>query len=409
MKQCLYDLSLNDLSSWLREREEKPFRAKQILEWAYGKNAPSFAAMTNLPAALREALDEAFSIGPIEPAATSTGRDATKLLLPMPGGGEVECVRIHMGGTYTACLSSQVGCAVGCAFCATGQMRCERSLDSAEIIQQFVTLRGLGEPISNVVFMGMGEPFHNYSNVVAAVRRLVDRQAFGMSPSRITVSTAGVAPMIRRYAQEGLATELAVSLNAPDDALRRRLMPGVARWPIADILSACAEFSKAHGGQPVTFAYVLIDGVNDDLDHAKALGELLAGQPHHLNVIPLNPVAHTTMKAPERDRTWAFVHHCHRYRLNVSLRRSKGAESDAACGQLRTNTRLETPEGAPSITEEEALHDHQPGRNPRRDSRTPKTDGSRGGGGAGQRGRSGQDRSRPRHRGGGAGRRPRRD
>lgn len=340
--RSLYELTLDDLVAWFAARGEPRFRARQVFEWAYRRNATDFYEMTNLPRELRSALAETFSLGPPPVEAVTEGGGTAKLLLALPAGGRVECVRIRMGAAYTACLSTQVGCAIRCAFCATGQTGCERNLSVGEIIAQLIALRALpsgqGDDlprVSNVVFMGMGEPFHNYEATVAAVRTLAHKRAFGMSPSRITVATAGVAPMIRRYAKDGLATELAVSLNAPDDDLRRRLMPGVARWPLEEVLAACREFSAATGGQPVTFTYVLIEGVNDLLDHARALAQLLRRQPHHLNIIPLNPVHHTDLRAPGRERTNAFVHHCRKFGLNVSLRHSKGAQIDAACGQLR--------------------------------------------------------------------------
>ena len=339
MMRCLHDLAFDDLLAWLKDRGEPSFRARQIFDWAYAKNADTFARMTELPKALRDGLGGAFTIGPLSPAATVDDAETTKLLLAMPGGGQIECVRIAMGRTYTACLSTQVGCAVGCTFCATGQMGCQRNLSSGEIVRQLVTIRAMGGQVSNVVFMGMGEPFHNYDAVVSAVRLMVDKHAFGMSPSRITVSTAGPPRGVRKYAHEGLGTELAVSLNAPDDKLRARLMPGASSWSLADITAACKEFSEATGGQPVTFAYVLIDGVNDLLDHARELSRLLRRQPHHLNVIPLNPVAGTGFRAPPKARASAFVHHCRQFGLNASLRRSKGSDINAACGQLKTRTR----------------------------------------------------------------------
>ena len=314
--RSLYELTFDDLAAWFAERGQPHFRARQVFEWAYRRNAARFDEMTNLPRDLRAVLDESFSIGPPPVEAVTEGGETAKLLLTLPAGGQVECVRIRMGGAHTACLSTQVGCAVRCAFCATGRRGRERDLSVGEIISQMIALRALpagdaAEPprVSNVVFMGMGEPFHNYDATVAAVRMLSDKHAFGMSPSRITVATAGVARMISRYANEGLATELAVSLNAPDDDLRRRLMPGVARWPLEEVLAACREFTEAQGGRPVTFTYVLIEGVTDLLDHARALARLLRRQPHHVNIIPLNPVGHTDLRAPTKDRTNAFVHH----------------------------------------------------------------------------------------------------
>jgi len=330
-----YELDLPDLATWLKQRKQPAYRARQVFAWAYQRSARSFADMTDLPRDLREELAAGFRCGPLPTRAVSESEETTKLLLELADGQCVECVRISMDGSYTACVSSQVGCAVKCAFCATGQFKLQRSLTAGEIIQQVVTLSSLGERVRNVVFMGMGEPFHNYANVVKTVRRLILPEAFGMSPRRITISTSGVVPAIHRYAEEGLATELAVSLNASTDEQRRELMPGAAKHSLAQLLEACRHFSEAHGGRPVTFAYVLIADVNDSFDDAERLGKLLKGSPHHLNVIPFNEVAHARFKPPVYPRVRAFLQACKRHGLNVSLRHSKGGDIDAACGQLR--------------------------------------------------------------------------
>jgi 23S rRNA (adenine2503-C2)-methyltransferase len=334
-RQLFYELDLQDVTEWLRDHKQPAYRGKQIMAWAYERSADSFSDMTDLPAALREALPLDFDLGPIPPEAVTEGPETTKLLLKMDDGALVECVRIKMEDAYTACVSSQVGCAVKCAFCATGQFKCQRSLTAGEIIRQVVSLNTLGERIRNVVFMGMGEPFHNYANVVKAIRRFMSAEAYGMSPRRITVSTSGVVPAIHRYAEEGLPTELAVSLNASSDAQRKALMPGAARWNLAQLLEACRHYSEAHNARPVTFAYVLLADVNDSFDDAERLGRLLKGQPHHLNIIPFNEVSHTDFQPPAYPRTVAFIEACRRHRLNVSLRHSKGGDIDAACGQLR--------------------------------------------------------------------------
>lgn len=330
-----YELNLPDLQTWLKARKQPAYRAKQIFEWAYQQSARSFADMTNLPQDLREALAAEFEIGPIEPEAVSRNEDTVKLLLKLPDGGLIECVYISMGDSRTGCVSSQVGCAVRCAFCATGQSKMCRSLTVGEIVRQVISLNQLGDRVRNVVFMGMGEPFHNYANVVGAVRRLIAPEAFGISPRRITISTSGIVPAIHKYAEEGLNTELAVSLNASTNDQRRVLMPGAAKWPLAALLEACKHFSESHKGQPVTFAYVLLDGVNDDFEDAERLGKLLKNQPHHLNLIPFNEVDHARFKAPAKVRVRAFLEACRRHRLNVSMRHSKGGDIDAACGQLR--------------------------------------------------------------------------
>jgi 23S rRNA (adenine2503-C2)-methyltransferase len=362
MPKLIYDLTPEDLAAWLARHGQPGFRLGQIAGWVYASDAPSFEHMTNLPAGLRAELAQDFTLGAPPAVARTQSADSLKLLLELPDGSRVECVRIRMGRTHTACLSTQVGCTVGCVFCATGQGRCQRSLTAGEIIQQLAALRALTRaerghhddpaqpPISNVVFMGMGEPFMNYEHTVASVRCMVDRNAYAMSPSRITVSTAGIPPMIRRYATEGLATELAVSLNAPNDALRARIMPGVSRWSLSELLAACREFSGSQSGQPVTFAYVLVEGLNDDLDHAIELAKLLRRQPHHLNLIPLNPVSHGNWKAPGKARISAFLQLAREHGLNASVRHSKGGDIDAACGQLRGRA----PEAAPAEPEPEA-------------------------------------------------------
>ncbi|MEN6305948.1 MAG: 23S rRNA (adenine(2503)-C(2))-methyltransferase RlmN [Armatimonadia bacterium] len=330
-----YELNLPDLQAWLKIRKQPGYRAKQVFEAAYQHLAHTFEDMTALPKDLREALAAEYEIGPAEVESVSRNEDTIKLLVKLRDGGMVECVRIHMEGSYTACISSQVGCAIKCAFCATGRIKECRSLTVGEIVRQVITVNDLGERVRNVVFMGMGEPFHNYANVVAAVQRLISPEAFAMSPRRITISTSGIVPAIHRYAEEGLNTELAVSLNASTDDQRRMLMPGVARWTLTQLLEACAHFSEAHKGQPVTFAYVLLDGVNDDFDDAERLGKLLKHQPHHINLIPFNEVANSRFHAPHKVRVRAFLEACRRHRLNVSVRHSKGGDIDAACGQLR--------------------------------------------------------------------------
>lgn len=333
--RLFYDLPLSQLKQWLATAGQPAYRAAQIFEWAYRKDARDFEAMTNLPKELRAALAEEFAIGPAEPISAAADLDARKLLLPMPGGGEVECVAMEMDGYTTACLSTQVGCAVACAFCASGVGGCDRNLTAGEMLLQLITLRSIEGAIRNVVFMGMGEAFHNYEAVVEAIRRMTDTDAMAMSPSRITVSTCGVVPMIHRYAEEGPRTELAVSLGSAHQDTRDRLMPGVARWDLADLMAACQAFSAARHGQPVTFAYVLLAGINDDAKDIERLKRLLTPQPHHLNLIPYNETPGCEFRAPDEVTIADFYRRCQRAGLNVSVRRSRGQGIAAACGQLR--------------------------------------------------------------------------
>jgi 23S rRNA (adenine2503-C2)-methyltransferase len=331
----LYAMARADLSAWFTERGHPRFRADQVFRWLHANLARCFEEMTDLPAALRQDLAAAFSVGPLDPTAVSEAPDSTKLLLALADGQTVECVRMMTGPqTASLCVSSQVGCSIRCAFCASGCGGLVRNLSAGEIVVQAITLRALVGPARNVVFMGMGEPLHNLDAVLRAIALLTDKAGWGLSPQRIAVATSGVARGIRRLAAEGPAVELALSLNAPSDELRRELMPGV-RDSLAEVLGACDEFSARHGGQPVTFAYVLLRGVNDQPGHAAELAHLLSGRRHHVNLIPYNPVEGLPFERPAKHEAEAFRGRLERAGLNVTLRRSRGQSINAACGQLR--------------------------------------------------------------------------
>ena len=333
--ELFYDVSFNALKRWLEEHDEPGYRTEQIFEWAYQHAVGSFEEMSNLPKDLRAALAEQFTIGPFEPVAVAEDPDAHKMLLAMPDGGEVECVAMRMEGYTSACLSSQVGCAVGCDFCASTIGGCERNLSPGEILLQLISLRAVEGHVRNVVFMGMGEPFFNYEAVCESIDRMTDKRAMGLSPGHITVSTCGVVPAIHRYATEGPKTELAVSLGSADQATRDRLMPGMARWDLGDLMAACYDFSQARKGQPVTFAYVMMAGVNDGYHEVDRLVRLLSAVPHHLNLIPYNAVPECPYIPPNRETLSTFYRRCRDAGLNVSIRHSKGQAIEAACGQLR--------------------------------------------------------------------------
>ncbi len=336
--KLFYDLSLKELKKWLEQHDEPDYRADQLFEWAYQHNAGSFDEMTNLPKDIRAVLGEEFIIGPLEPVAVAEDEDARKLLLEMPAGGEVECVAMRMDGYTSACLSSQIGCAVGCDLCASAIGGCERSLSAGEILLQLISLRAIEGSIRNTVFMGMGEAFYNYEAVCESIQRMTDDRTMGMSASRITVSTAGVVPAIHRYATEGPKTELAVSLGSADQEIRDMLIPGMSRWDLGDLMAACYEFSRVRRGQPVTFAYVMLAGVNDQYHDVDRLARLLGAQPHHLNLIPYNEVPECPYVAPDEETIDTFYRRCRDAGLNVSVRRSRGQAIDAACGQLRRGT-----------------------------------------------------------------------
>ena len=335
-KPSIYEIDEQALIDWLADHGQPRYRARQIRECAFKHRVVSFDEMTTLPKALRKQLAQAFEIGPLPVIGRWEGRDSVKLLLRLRDGLAVECVRMKTRWGETACVSSQVGCAVGCIFCASGALGLERNLTADEIIRQIISLAADGGRITNVVFMGMGEPLHNYEAVVGALRLITSPDAMGISPRHVTVGTAGVVPAIKRLARDApRKVELAVSLGAPTDRIRHRLMPGVAQWTIRELLAACDEWTRLRSGQPVTYAYVLVHGINDSLTQADRLAALLKDRRHHVNLIRMNPVQHADLRPSSKERTIAFARRLEELGINVSIRRSLGRDIRAACGQLR--------------------------------------------------------------------------
>ncbi|MCC5794525.1 MAG: 23S rRNA (adenine(2503)-C(2))-methyltransferase RlmN [Chromatiales bacterium] len=320
---------------------EKPFRARQLMRWLYGRNVLDPVAMTDLSTALRERLAEQadFSLPTIH--AHEASADGTRKWRLAAGGGQlIETVFIPEVARGTLCVSSQVGCALDCAFCATGQQGFNRNLGVAEIIGQvLVARRELGldaegrSPVTNIVFMGMGEPLANFRPVVQACRVLLDDFGFGLSRRRVTVSTSGIVPQLRRLARE-TNVALAVSLHAPDDTLRDRLVPINRRYPIAELLDACWEYVELTNTWTVTFEYVLLAGVNDSPGHADALVGLLGGRPAKVNLIPFNPFPGTRFQRSSPEVVDAFRRRLLGAGLRAITRRTRGDDIAAACGQL---------------------------------------------------------------------------
>ncbi len=334
--QSIYDFSEEELTAWLQERGEPRYRAAQVLEWVYRKRATGFGDMTSLPRDVRRKLADELQIGPLPIVSQREGRDSIKLLVGLEDGERVECVGMKTPWGGTACVSSQVGCPVGCAFCASGAGGLVRNLTTAEIVRQVLALTTRGVKVTNVVFMGMGEPLLNYEAVLGAVHTITSRGRMAIAPRHVTVGTAGVVPMIPRLARDTPAKlELAVSLGAPVDGVRRELVPGVARWPVAELMRACDEWTRLRGGQPVTYAYVLVAGVNDTLKLATQLAALLRTRRHHVNLIRMNPVEHCDLRPSSKEQTLAFARRLEERGINVSLRQSRGRDIEAACGQLR--------------------------------------------------------------------------
>jgi len=336
----LYAHDADALASLLRGWGQPAFRAGQIRDWLYAKGVTDPDQMTNLPRALRERLASEATVGRLAVAAEQESADGTvKRLYRLPEGQVVESVLMrYRDGRRTACISSQAGCAMGCVFCATGQMGFARHLDAGEIFEQAARfaaeLRAEGDRLSNVVLMGMGEPFHNYDAAVQAMRRLM--ADLGIGARRITVSTVGLVPAIRRFAAEGLQVGLAVSLHAADDAERSALMPVNRRYPLDELLAACRDYTEA-SGRRITFEWALIEGTNDDLDTARRLARRLRDVHCHVNLIPLNPTGGYSGRATASPAADAFVAELSARGIPATLRVRRGIDIDAGCGQLKAS------------------------------------------------------------------------
>lgn len=359
-KTDLLGLTLPQLQQWLVERGEPAFRAKQIYNWLFQRLVIDFSAMTNLSLALRTRLEEEASIGPRIVRSEQHSKDdrTRKILLELDDGKLIESVLMlypplgENSARATVCVSSQAGCAYGCTFCATGQMGFDRHLSAGEIVAQVLyfarelraapwTAKGLPgstplERISNIVLMGMGEPLHNYDNVLQALRILNSPDGFNLGARHMTVSTVGLVPAIRKLSQEPLQVNLAISLHAPTDELRSRTMPVNRKYPIKELLDACKDYIAATRRQ-VTFEYVLLAGVNDTPEYAHKLGELLAPleQFAHVNCIPVNATS-ADYRPPSGEAIRAFRHILYEHGVSNSVRAERGDDIAAACGQLRT-------------------------------------------------------------------------
>ncbi len=334
--QALHSLLLEHF----RDRGQPSFRADQVRGWIFQRLAPDFRSMTNLPKTERDALESTFVLGDGELATASRSTDGTvKHLWRLHDGELVESVLIPTSDRLTLCISSQAGCAMGCTFCATGYGGFRRNLTAGEIVAQFrasqrwAESEGMGR-ITNVVFMGMGEPLANRKALFPALTIL--NQGYGMGARRITVSTVGLVPGILELAQRPEQFRLALSLHAPESELRRTLVPLEARFPLPTVLEALKAFDAA-GGKRITFEYTLIRGVNDQLSLAPKLAELAAGLQAFVNLIPFNPIPDQAWVPSQGTRIREFARILEERGVSVAVRESRGRDIDAACGQLRAN------------------------------------------------------------------------
>ncbi|MEQ1565802.1 MAG: 23S rRNA (adenine(2503)-C(2))-methyltransferase RlmN [Myxococcota bacterium] len=333
----VYALDGEGMRRLVRSWGHPAYRGDQIRSWLYERGATAFDQMTDLPKGLRDELAAKARIGVLSEVVEQRSTDGTiKRLYALPDGRRVESVLMpYDDGRRTACISTQAGCAMGCAFCATGQMGFFRHLTADEIFEQALRYANLtradGERLSNVVLMGMGEPFHNYDASLEAIRRLMSD--LGIGARHVTVSTVGLVPQIRRFAREGLQVRLAVSLHAATDEQRAAVMPVNKRYPLAELMSACREYAELTGRR-VTFEWALIAGTNDDPATARRLGELLAGLPAHVNLIPLNPTRGYTGGASSGAAARRFAEVLGEHGVEATVRVRRGIDIDAGCGQL---------------------------------------------------------------------------
>jgi len=339
-KRNIRHLSKDEISQWLQEQGEPRFRAGQVYEWIWLKQAHSFEEMTNLSKALRSRLEESFSLPALSVNTTQVSEDGTiKSRFKTFDGHMVEGVLIPTDSRLTACVSSQIGCSLSCKFCATGYMDRKRNLNFDEIFDEVVLInrqseQSYGRKLSNIVFMGMGEPLLNYKNVLKAIDRISSPDGLGMSPRRITVSTAGVAKMIQQLGDDQVRFKLALSLHAANDAKRNEIMPINESNNIKALISALNYFYKKTGNE-ITFEYILFKDFNDSIKDAEELTKIYRQVPADLvNIIEYNPIDLAMFRKPEEDVTEAFMEHLRRNKVNVHLRRSRGRDIDAACGQL---------------------------------------------------------------------------
>ena len=349
-KPDIRSLSREELTQWFEQNGEKPYRAKQVYEWLWNKNADSFDRMTNLPKDLRKKLAESFSISKAGLQQIRRSADGTlKNAVGLPDGLVVESVVIPSGKRLTVCVSSQVGCSLDCTFCATARLKRMRNLSAGEIVDQVWQAREQAAEyfdgrLTNIVFMGMGEPLLNYDNVMQAIRIMTDPKGLGLSPKRITISTAGIPKMIKRLADEDPGTGLAVSLHSAEDEVRSRLMPVNARTGGLEALAEALQYWYRKTGRKITFEYLILKGINDNDGAIRALIRYASRIPSKVNLIRYNP-ADSFDPYQNADEEWfeKYRNELTRRGITATIRHSAGGDIEAACGQLAGKWETDLP------------------------------------------------------------------
>jgi 23S rRNA (adenine2503-C2)-methyltransferase len=343
------DLPLVQVNQLIESLDEPAYRAKQVRKWVYQNLAQSYDEMTDLPLALRDKLKNKIKLHSLKVTKQQISDDGTvKALFGLNDGNTMEAALMYYdtdrgGERHTVCVSTQVGCALGCPFCATGQQGFIRNLTPGEMLDQVLyfarylhdNAKSGQNRISNVVFMGMGEPLSNYANLWQTIETLNAPDGFGLGARNITISTAGLAPQIKQLAKEKLQVGLAVSLHASDNTLRNKLVPLNRKYPLEELILACREYFRLTGRR-FSFEYALFNGVNDSVGQARALAELVKGLNCHVNLIPANPTGDKAFQPPSYQVTLAFEEELKRLHVNVTLRQRRGQAIDAGCGQLRS-------------------------------------------------------------------------
>jgi 23S rRNA (adenine2503-C2)-methyltransferase len=346
VKPNVKDLSFKELTAFLSEHNHPVYRAKQIRQWLFQKRAKTFAEMTNLARALREELDENFSIGRLQTLQRAESRDGTvKFLFGLTGGANIESVLIPESNRLTLCVSTQAGCGFGCAFCATAVLGLTRNLTASEIVDQVLEASrtlSADRRITHIVLMGMGEPLANYDQTLSALQIMTDGEwGVGISPRRVTVSTVGLVPQIQKLMAE-TRVNLAISLHAPNNELRGELMPVNRKYSLSRLLDCCRALPIPRRKR-ITFEYVLLGGVNDANQHARQLAKLLQGIPSKVNVIPFNPHPDSIYLRPTEAEVTRFQNVLHDAGVQVNVRRPRGDDIQAACGQLQGEQHQRAP------------------------------------------------------------------
>jgi 23S rRNA (adenine2503-C2)-methyltransferase len=339
MSLSFHDLSEEDFCSFLEEKGEKAYRVDQILQWVYSRGVCKWESMLNLPLSLREQLSAQFSLRALQEIRqeVSANQETIKFLWKLSDGQLVESVLIIAPQRRTVCVSSQVGCPARCSFCASGKKGLLRNLTAGEIVEQVyhtqTFLKQKGERVSHIVFMGMGEPFANMDAVLKAIRFLSDPKRLGISQRKMTVSTVGIVEGIERFTEENLQVSLALSLHAPNQTLRQRLIPYARKYSLDAILAAMLAFAEK-SGRDITYEYTLLAGINDQPEHARELANLLRGHPCTVNLIPYNPIDGIHFKRPSKDAVDTFRSILQAHNIPSTQRYTKGKDIQAACGQL---------------------------------------------------------------------------